>query len=199
VLFAGKSGGLVYYAMPRVRGESLRHRIDRGGPLPCAEALRIFSEVAHGLHHAHGQGIVHRDVKPANILLDETGRVRLVDFGVAKALAVKGVTVSLTGELIGTPEYMSPEQARGTATIDHRCDIYSLGVVGFEMLSGRVPFTGDTIHAVLQLHIDAAAPHVAPLRPDAPPALGAAIATCLEKDPARRWQTAEAAARAAGN
>jgi serine/threonine-protein kinase len=197
VVFAGKGAGLVYYAMPRVRGVTLARRIEREGPLSSPEVLRIFGEIAAGLDHAHTRGVVHRDIKPANLLLNERGRVSIVDFGIAKALAVRGGTISLTGEIIGTPEYMSPEQALGGATLDARTDIYGLGVVGYEMLAGKVPFTSTTLHDVLARLVREAAPDVRVARPDVPEALALAVHRCMAKDPADRWPTAGDAAQAA--
>ncbi|MGD2136342.1 MAG: serine/threonine-protein kinase [Gemmatimonadales bacterium] len=198
VVFTGKGQGLVYYAMPRVRGDTLRERIDREGPLAMEEAHRVFEQVARGLAHAHERSVAHRDVKPANILLDRQGTVGLVDFGIAKALAVKGGTISITGEVVGTPEYMSPEQAEGKGNVDSRCDIYGLGVVGYEMLVGDVPYRGETVHDTLALHLNAPVPDVRARRAEVPPAFAAAIARCLAKKPRERWETADEAAAAAG-
>jgi serine/threonine-protein kinase len=198
VLFSGRSGGLVYYAMPRVKGETLARRIEQRGALSLPEIVRIFGGIAGGLGHAHARSVVHRDVKPANILLDEHDTPRLLDFGIAKGLASKGESISITGEIIGSAEYMSPERAQGEATVDHRCDIYSLGVVAFEMLTGRLPFHGKTVHEVLLKHVEEAPPDPRTLRADAPPNLVMAILSCLEKSPERRWASAAAAARAAG-
>jgi serine/threonine-protein kinase len=144
--------------------------------------------------------VIHRDVKPANILLDQQGQVGIVDFGIAKALAVKGGTISITGEIIGTPEYMSPEQAAGGGDLDARCDIYSLGVVGYEMLAGRVPFEEASVHDVLASVLHQQASDVRTFRPDAPRDFVAAVHRCLRKPPGERWPTAgEAAAAAAGS
>jgi len=197
VLFSGKGEGLVYYAMPRVRGETLRQRLDRDGPRPVPEALRIFREVAAGLTHAHSRGVAHRDIKPANVLLDRSGKVGLVDFGIAKALAVKGGTISVTGEVVGTPEYMSPEQGDGKGRIDTRCDIYGLGILGFEMLTGEVPFCGDSVYETLALHRTAPIPDVRHHRPEVPKAFAEAITRCLAKAPSDRWSSADEAAHAA--
>ncbi len=198
VLFTGKGSGLVYYAMPRVRGHSLRERLDREGRLPVKEALRVFGELAKGLEYAHRHGVVHRDVKPANVMLDRRGRVSILDFGVAKAIAVRGGTISITGEVVGTAEYMSPEQAQGITDVDHRCDIYSLGILAWEMLTGEVPFVGDTVHDTLAMHVKQPIPDVRGKRPDTPPPFAAALRRCMAKEPGQRWPDARAAARAAG-
>lgn len=198
VLFTGKASGLVYYAMPRVQGHSLREQLDRQGKLPVKEALRVFGELARGLEYAHRNGVVHRDVKPGNIMLDRKGRVAILDFGVAKAIAVRGGTISITGEVVGTAEYMSPEQAQGITDVDHRCDVYSLGVLGWEMLAGEVPFLGDTVHDTLAMHVKQPIPDVRGKRPDTPPGFASAVRRCMAKEPDRRWPDAVAAARAAG-
>jgi serine/threonine-protein kinase len=198
LLFTGKGSGLDYYAMPRVQGHSLREQLDREGKLPVKEALRVFGELARGLEYAHRNGVVHRDVKPANIMLDRKGRVSILDFGVAKALTVRGGTISITGEVVGTAEYMSPEQAQGVTDVDHRCDIYSLGVLGWEMLTGEVPFLGDTVHDTLRMHVKHPIPDVRGKRPDTPPAFASTLRRCMAKEPDERWPDAGSAARAAG-
>jgi serine/threonine protein kinase len=184
--------------MPRVKGETLSQVVERQGALPVSDVVRLFGGVARGLSHAHARGIVHRDVKSANVLLDEGQMPRLLDFGIAKGLSIKGESISVTGEIVGSPEYMSPERARGEDTVDHRCDIYSLGILAFEMLTGRLPFTGTTVHEILMSQVEERPPDPRTHRPDAPPNLVMAVLQCLEKSPDRRWATAEAAARAAG-
>lgn len=196
VVFAGEGAGLSYFAMHRVRGESLRERLDRERPLPVAEAVRIFVGVARGLAYAHAHGVVHRDVKPGNVMLTADGRVLLLDFGIAKGLAADSASLSLTGAVIGTPEYMSPEQASGNRGVDHRSDLYSLGVVTFEALTGTLPFEGDTFGAVLARQISEPAPDLRTRRPDIPDQVALAIARCLVKDPSGRWQSAAEAADA---
>src|SRR5207244_2913802 len=132
-----------YYVMPFVEGESLRDRLNREKQLSVEETLRITAQVAEALDYAHGRGVIHRDIKPENILL-ESGRVMLADFGIARALsAVNDETLTATGAGIGTPLYMSPEQASGERQLDGRTDVYSLGCVVYEMLAGRPPFTGE--------------------------------------------------------
>ena len=197
VSFAGEAAGLVYYAMPRVRGQTLRERLRQDGPLPVSEALRIFAALGRGLQYAHEQGVVHRDVKPANIMLEHTGKVLVLDFGIAKALSADGGSLSISGVVIGSAEYMSPEQAGGSRDIDRRTDIYGLGVVGYEMLAGQTPFAGGEMQDVIRRQASKAPPDVRGQRADAPPAFAQAITRCLARDRDARWSSAEEAVRAA--
>jgi serine/threonine-protein kinase len=198
VSFAGEGAGLVYYAMPRVRGLTLRERLRQDGPLPVPEALRVFGEVGRGLHYAHQQGVVHRDIKPANIMLEQSGKVLILDFGIAKALSADGGSLSISGAVIGSVEYMSPEQAQGSRDLDRRSDIYSLGVVGYEMLAGETPY-GSAGPPPAEGHgARRPPPDVRGRRPETPPALAQAIARCLAYEREARWSTAEEAVRAAG-
>lgn len=200
ILFTGKDAGLVYYAMPRVRGPTLRERIDTGVPMAIEEARHVILQVAEGLHHAHGRAVVHRDVKPANIMLERGQAVRILDFGIAKALSAPGGgTITATGEIIGSAEYMSPEQATGSRAIDHRTDIYSLGVVAYELLTGAVPFGGTNFHDIMVKHVTDDVPALRATRPDVPATLAEAVMRCLAKDPADRWPDAAAAAAATGS
>ena len=144
----GRADEVLYYVMPYVEGESLAARIARQGELPVRDALRIAREVAEALAYAHRRGIVHRDIKPANILLNE-GHALVADFGIARAVHSDGTAITATGLAIGTPQYMSPEQATGGREVDGRTDIYALGAVLYEMLSGEPPFTGRTPQAVV--------------------------------------------------
>ena len=186
-------GGYVFYVMSYVDGETLAERIANRGPLPPREASRLLQEVAGALAAAHGQGVVHRDVKPGNILLEQaTGRAMVTDFGIAR-LADGGETA--VGELLGTPEYMSPEQAAGDA-VDARSDVYSLGVVAYYMMSGQLPFTAPTIQAVLAKQLTQVPPPVASVAAGVPGSLASAIDTCLIKDPSRRFQSADALSHA---
>jgi serine/threonine-protein kinase len=187
---AGETTGLFYYVMDYVPGESLRQRLSREGRLPVAEVVRIVADLADALNAAGEAGLVHRDVKPENILLEEgTGRVMLADFGIARAMAAAADDASTgQGMAIGTPTYMSPEQAAGD-TVDGRSDLYALAVVAYEMLAGRPPFRADTAAAVASKHLAEQATPVETLRPDVTPALAHAIARALEKDPGDRWQT----------
>jgi serine/threonine protein kinase len=190
VSFAGEGAGLAYYAMPRVRGQTLRERLRQDGPLPVVEALRVFTEVGRGLQYAHEQGVVHRDVKPANIMLEQTGKVLVLDFGIAKALAVGGGSLSLSGVVIGSIEYMSPEQAHGSRGLDRRSDLYSLGVVAFEMLAGQTPYHLSGRRDVPRGQEAAPPPDVRRWRSETPAALARSIARCLAADREARWPTA---------
>ncbi|HEU5050817.1 MAG TPA: protein kinase [Gemmatimonadales bacterium] len=188
---SGTADGLLYYVMPYIAGESLRQRLARQGELPVADAVRILRDVADALAYAHEHGVVHRDIKPENILL--SGRHALVaDFGVAKAVSEATGRSQLTtaGVALGTPAYMAPEQAVADPHVDHRADIYALGVVGYEMLSGEPPFTGGTPQQVLAAHVTSAPPLLSARRPAIPPLLADALMRCLEKRPADRWQSA---------
>ncbi|OLC08389.1 MAG: hypothetical protein AUH42_01495 [Gemmatimonadetes bacterium 13_1_40CM_70_11] len=188
----GEAAGVAYFVMPRITGESLRARLEREGRLPIADVRRILREALEALAIAHRAGIVHRDIKPDNILLDgDEQRVLLTDFGIAKALDADTRGLTQTGAVVGTPQYMSPEQASGERTIDHRSDLYSLGVVAYQMLAGEVPFGGGTVAAILLKHVAEDAPSVTRRRPDCPADLAAAIARCLVKAPEHRWPSAE--------
>ena len=151
---SGEANGFLYYVMPYIDGESLRAKIERQGELPVHDAAKILSEVVDALAHAHGQGIVHRDVKPDNVLM--SGQHALVtDFGVAKAISEATGRQELTtaGVALGTPTYMAPEQAAAAPHIDHRADIYAVGVLAYELLAGRPPFEGATPQAILAAHV----------------------------------------------
>ena len=177
------------FVMGYVDGETLGKRISRAGPLPIGEAVRLLQESAWALSYAHGRGIVHRDVKPDNILIDRgSGRALITDFGISRSQEGGGLT--MIGELIGTPQFMSPEQATGE-TVDGRSDLYSLGVVGFFALTGRFPFESSSTQGFLAAHITKQAPPVASLRPDLPASLSGAVDRLLEKEPSRRFQTGE--------
>ncbi len=188
---------LLYYVMPYIDGETLRARLAREGKLPEEEAVRILRDVLDALAHAHRLGVVHRDIKPENIML--TRRHALVmDFGVAKAAtaaaaepAAAGGTLTTLGLAIGTPMYMAPEQATGQDTVDARADLYAVGVVAYEMLGGQPPFGGRTPQAVLAAHATQPPPPLGEAAPELDPALVAAVMRCLEKEPDRRWQSAE--------
>jgi eukaryotic-like serine/threonine-protein kinase len=186
--------GLIYFVMGYVDGETLAQRVRRGGPLRVAEATRLLQEVAWALAYAHGRGVVHRDVKAENILIERgSGRAMVSDFGIAHREGA-GVTA---GEIAGTAQYMSPEQAAGDV-VDGRGDLYSLGVTGFFALTGRLPFEGATTRSLLTQHLTQPAPPVATLRPSLPPRLAAAIDRCLAKEPAARFPSGEALAEALG-
>src|SRR5256712_3609143 len=191
VLSAGAKGDLLFYVMPFVSGESLRHRLTREGKLPVADAVRILHEMADALACAHAEGVIHRDVKPENILLLGTHAV-LTDFGVARALADarSGSRLTDTGLALGTPGYMSPEQAAGERHVDARADVYALAVVGYEMLAGQPPFAGPTAQAVIAAHLTATPKPLTDARPDTPPQVANAVARALAKDPNARLRTA---------
>ena len=192
VLSAGAKDGLLYYTMPRIEGETLRSRILRSGELPIGETIRILRDVADALEYAHAHGVVHRDIKPENVLV--SGHHALVtDFGVAKALSAATGQSNLTsiGVALGTPTYMSPEQATADPMTDHRTDIYALGVLGYELLAGRPPFSGTNPQQVLAAHVTDAPVPISRHRANIPPSLASLIMRCLEKKPADRFQTAE--------
>ena len=192
--------GLVYFVMAYVDGESVAQRLKRRGSLPPEEVRRIMVETSDALGAAHAVGIIHRDVKPDNILLEGSrGRVVVTDFGIAKALtSTTGPNTALTatGVAIGTPHFMSPEQAAGDREVDGRSDLYSLGIVAFQMLTGELPFNAPTVPGILLKHITEAAPPLDAKRPDCPADLVACVMRCLEKSPEDRWPTADALRRA---
>jgi hypothetical protein len=191
--------GLVYFVMAYVDGESLGARLKRRGRLPPEEARRILMETADALGAGHALGIVHRDVKPDNILLEGSrGRAVLTDFGIAKALtsSTGPGTLTATGVAIGTPHYMSPEQAAGDREIDGRSDIYSLGVVGYQMLAGELPFSAPTVPGLLLKQITEQAPYLKDKAPTCPDDLASCVMRSLDKEPEGRWPTADALRRA---
>ena len=187
---SGEKSGLVYYVMPFVEGGTLRDRLDRDKQLPIDEALAIAREVADALGYAHTHGVVHRDIKPENILLDG-GHAVVSDFGIARAVRALGDhRLTGTGVALGTPTYMSPEQAAGERDVDGRSDLYSLGCVLYEMLGGRPPFTGPTVESVARQHLMTEAAPVTNLRPTVPPEVAGALARTLAKNPADRFNPA---------
>ena len=194
----GEGQGLVYFVMGYVDGESVAARIRRRGSLPVEEARRIMMETADALSAAHALSVIHRDIKPDNILLEGTrGRVMVTDFGIAKALSsTSGATLTGIGVAIGTPAFMSPEQAAGERDIDGRSDLYSLGVVTYQMLTGALPFNAPSVAGILMKQITEPAPDLRTKRPDTPEDLALAVGRCLEKDPESRWATADALRRA---
>jgi tetratricopeptide (TPR) repeat protein len=186
---SGEADGLLFYVMPYVEGDSLRQRLTRQGRLPIDEALTIAAEVADGLAYAHHLGVVHRDIKPENILLSH-GHAEIADFGIARAVAGVGSAITATGSSPGTPTYMSPEQAAGDPALDHRADIYSLGCVLYEALTGQPPFLGPTPQAMLAQHAAEPVPGVRALRQDVPVHLDMVVRRALAKSAADRFQTA---------
>jgi serine/threonine protein kinase len=186
--------GLHYFVMKYVTGRSLESMLDAGQPLPIPFAMRVLAEAAAALGHAHARGVVHRDVKPANIMLGTDDQVVLTDFGISK---VGDLTAQLTqtGMIIGTPHYMAPEQATGRE-VDGRADQYSLAVLGHQLFTGKLLFSGDSAHTIIYRHVTEQPPRVASLRPDVPPAVDAALDRALRKEPDERFATMEEFARA---
>jgi TolB-like protein/tRNA A-37 threonylcarbamoyl transferase component Bud32/Tfp pilus assembly protein PilF len=191
VLQAGESGDLLYYTMPFVEGDSLRARLSREGALPVHDARRILSEVLDALVCAHGRGIVHRDIKPENVLISGQHAV-VTDFGVAKALSAASDGTTTAGMALGTPAYMAPEQITADPAMDHRADLYAVGALAYEMLTGRPPFIANSPQAVLSAHLTQTPEPVTALRPSVRPDLAAIVMRCLEKHPADRPQSAQA-------
>ena len=187
---SGEAGDLLYYVMPFVTGESLRARLNREAPLPIADAVRLAREVADGLTHAHDIGVVHRDIKPENILLSG-GHALIADFGIARAVTLAvGDAATEPGLAIGTPLYMSPEQSSAQVDLDARSDIYSLGCMLFEMLSGEPPFRGPTALAIMAAHNTARIPSLRRIRRDVPARVEAAVTRAMAKQPEQRFATA---------
>ncbi|MGK2935807.1 MAG: protein kinase domain-containing protein [Gemmatimonadaceae bacterium] len=191
LLSAGETEGLPYFTMPFVKGESLRAKLARGGELPVSESVRVLREVASALAYAHENGLVHRDIKPENVLVSG-GSAMVTDFGVAKAVSASSGSAGLTslGVALGTPAYMAPEQATADPNTDHRADIYALGVLAYEMLSGSTPFSGRSPQAMLAAQVTETPDPVSKLRPTIPPMLADLVMWCLEKRPADRPQSA---------
>ncbi len=197
LLTAGAAGELLYYVMPYIEGESLAGRLAREGALPVHDAVRILRDVAEALAYAHARGLVHRDIKPDNILLSDRHAL-VTDFGVAKAVTASAegqafqprTALTGTGMALGTPAYMAPEQASADPNIDHRADIYALGAVGYELLAGRTPFVTGTPQSMLAAHVTSVPDPVNQHRAAIPAELAALVMRCLEKHPADRWQSA---------
>ena len=206
LLATGRAAGYPYYTMPFVEGRSVRDRLAREGVVPIGEAVNLLRDVARALAYAHAQGVVHRDIKPGNVLLSG-GTAVVTDFGIAKAIsaAIGGAdrpeaapgrkdlavpTLTHAGSGIGTPPYMAPEQAAGDPTVDHRADIYAFGCLAYEVFTGKPPFHGDAPHLIIAAHYQETPRPVTERRSDVPPAIAALIARCLEKNPRRRPQSA---------
>src|SRR5437762_2322360 len=193
---SGEAAGFLYYVMPFVDGETLRARLNREQQLPLEEAVQIAREVADALSYAHGRDVVHRDIKPENILLSG-GHAVVADFGIARAISVAGRDkFTATGMAVGTPAYMSPEQASGQSRIDGRADIYALGCMLYETLAGQPPFTGPTAQAIMARHSLDAVPRLKIVRDAIPDELEVVIERALEKVPADRYQTSGEFAKA---
>jgi tRNA A-37 threonylcarbamoyl transferase component Bud32 len=198
IFFVGENQGLVYFGMPLVEGETLDARLRRAGPMSEKDVIRIGAEVADALAEAHAAGLVHRDIKPLNVMLQGAkGRVLVADFGIAKAAAGSdGDKLTGTGIAIGSPHYMSPEQASGEDEVDYRSDIYSLGIVLWQMLVGDPPFESGGSQAVIMQQVSRDVPSVKTRRPDASAALAAVVARCTRKRREERYQSAEEVAHA---
>ena len=191
LLDSGEADGFLFYTMPFIDGESLRERVDRTGALPVPEAIRILREVADALAAAHAAGVLHRDIKPGNVML--SGRHALVmDFGVAKAVSdAGGEGLTTVGVAVGTPTYMSPEQATASENIDARSDIYALGLLAYEILTGKPPFQGKSAQATLSAQVLEKPKPITEIRTAVSHGLGAFVMRCLEKSPDDRWQTTD--------
>jgi eukaryotic-like serine/threonine-protein kinase len=190
ILDSGEREWLVYYVMSYVEGATLRERLDTMRLLPIAETLRLAGDVLEALDHAHGHGVIHRDVKPANIVLSAEGAV-LLDFGIARAVVASGSDqLTRSGIAVGTSTYMSPEQITALADIDHRSDLYSVGCVLFECLAGQPPYAHRNEAVVLQFHLNQPVPDVRTLRSDTPPELATVITKALAKTRDQRWNSA---------
>jgi TolB-like protein/Tfp pilus assembly protein PilF len=193
---SGEADEFLFYVMPYVEGETLRERMNREGQLPLDDALQITREVAAALSYAHSQGLIHRDIKPENVLLS-AGEAVVADFGIARAVsAAGGERLTETGLAVGTPAYMSPEQAAGEREVDARSDQYSLGCVLYEMLAGDAPYTASTPQAVIAKKLSEPTPRISVVRESVPPGVEAALTQALTKTPADRFQTASAFAEA---
>jgi serine/threonine-protein kinase len=191
-----ESGDLLAYSMGFVEGETLAERVARTGPLGVRDLVKLMQDVGYALAYAHGRGVVHRDIKPDNVMLERaTGRALVMDFGISRSMppAVAGATSNLTrvGEVVGTPEYMSPEQASGDV-VDGRSDLYSLGLTAYFAATGAPAISGGSTQKILVRQLTESIPPIELARPDLPPALAAAINRCVQKDPADRFPTAEA-------
>ena len=200
VLAAGETDGLPYFSMPYVAGESLRRRLDGGNPLPVVDAVAVLRDVARALAYAHEHGVIHRDIKPDNVLI-AGGAAAVTDFGIAKALSSSrtfdgGESLTRVGNSLGTPAYMAPEQVAADPNADHRIDIYSFGAMAYELLVGTPPFHGRPPHAVLSAHLAEQPVPIGERLPQLPPALAALVMKCLAKNPGDRPQSAEELVRA---
>ncbi|HEY4320591.1 MAG TPA: protein kinase [Gemmatimonadales bacterium] len=199
LLTAGEVNGIPYFTMPYVDGESVRARLSQGR-IPISEVVMILRDVARALAYAHARGVVHRDIKPDNVLLSG-GTAVVTDFGIAKAISASrtgapGATLTQLGTSIGTPAYMAPEQVAGDPDLDHRVDLYALGCMGYELLTGQQPFANRTPQKMLAAHLSEAVPLATALRPDTPPELAQVIVQLMAKDPAQRPQSATEVLRA---
>ena len=191
VLDIGEAGGITWFTMPRIHGASLRARLDSEGKLSIIDALRILAECARALDAAHVQGLVHRDIKPDNVLLDgAAGTVVLTDFGLVKSLATEDTGLTTNGMVVGTPHYMSPEQLAGDAPVEARSDLWSLGVMGYRMLTGVLPFEAKAVPMLVAKVLGEEPTPLSWRRPEIPAPLVDAVMRCLAKDPEGRWASA---------
>jgi hypothetical protein len=184
VIDRGEDAGRQYIVFEYVEGENLKQVVERSGPLPVRDALALALQMARALSFAHDRGLVHRDVKPQNVLLNADGQAKMTDFGIARSVDVEGVTI--TGTVLGTSEYIAPEQARGQR-VDALTDVYSLGVVLFELLTGNVPFHGESFVTVALRHVNEPVPDVLERRPDCPPRVALAVERAMAKNPSERF------------
>jgi len=191
IIDAGEAQGVLYFAMPFIEGDTMRQRLSRDGAFPVADAVRYALDLARALAHVHSHGVVHRDVKPENILLAPNGAI-LLDFGHARAPAIMPTSESRDAKkyIVGTANYVSPEQVAGRRVADSRSDLYSLGCVLLEMLTGVVPFSGGSARETMQRRLDEAPPDVRTTRPDVPDEVAAALRRSMAVDPAERYLTA---------
>src|SRR6478672_12519336 len=193
---SGEAAGFLFYVMPVVEGESLRDRLLRDGQIPVDEALQLTRGIASALDYAHRQNIVHRDIKPENVMLQE-GEAMVMDFGIAKAVSVAASdTLTQTGMMVGTPAYVSPEQAAGEGEIDGRSDQYSLACMLFEVLTGKKAFTGSSAQAVLTKRFTDPVPHLRKVDPNVPDEIDEAVSKAMSKEPAERYETSGEFAKA---
>ncbi len=181
---SGEAGGLLYYVMPYLAGGSLRARLDHDRELPIAEALQVLREVAEALEHAHALGIVHRDIKPENVLFS-AGHSQVADFGIARLVGAKdgGKTITRAGTVIGTPQYMAPEQAAGDPKTDHRADVYAFGALAYEMLAGAPVFAASSLAQLTAMHMTEEPAPLSKRRPTVSPRLEDLVMRCLRKRP----------------
>ena len=201
LLSAGLAGKHLYYTMPLVDGESLRERLNRERPMKIADIVHIIEEVAVALAYAHDEGVVHRDIKPENVMFFH-GQPVVLDFGIGKALLsattaeTEALRITQVGMSLGTPTYVAPEQAAGDPALDHRADLYALGVVAYELITGHPPFTGRSPQVVMEAHANRKPDPIGGRRPDCPPHVAAIVMRCLEKRPNDRPPSGEEIVRA---